>query len=114
MAELKVYGEDDIDSPKIMFHVLHSTDMLGKYLETCAGEFHFDSFCDFCTDEINNEAVVVVSFDAVGAYDDSICFSVCEYQGLYFVQAHELDDVGFFSDREMAENCAKDIANYYQ
>lgn len=54
------------------------------------------------------------SFDAVGAYDEPFSVSVCEYQGVFFVQANEFDDIGLFLDRATAERYAKDLADHYQ
>lgn len=97
-----------------MFHILSATDLLAKYLKQCGAEFDFDAFHDFAIDEVKNESQVIESYSAVGAYDEPFDFSVCEYQGVFFVQANEFDDVGYFIDRQLAEECAKDMASYYQ
>lgn len=104
----------NIDSAEIVYHMLAKTDILQKYLASSKGHFDFFAFVDFASDYVKNEANPFANLDAVGAYDETFEVVVVEYQGIYFVQANEFDDIGFFLSRSEAEEAAKDLASHYQ
>ena len=115
MDNSRVYGAYALNAPKIMYHILKNTDLLRKFLDSSKDrEFEFDSFCDFCSDEVMSDALGVEDYEAIGAYDEPFSFMVCEYQGLFFVRANEFDDTGFFIERKLAEECAEEMAEHYQ
>lgn len=103
-----------VDCESIVHHLLSKTDILQKYLEISERKFDFSDFIDFTGDLIKNEANVIVSYDAMGAYDEPFTVSVMGYQGIYFVQANEFDDIGFFLNRTSSEVAAKELAENYQ
>lgn len=111
---MKIYGELDLLDEKVAYHLVSNTDLLNKYLKDCEGKFSFDYFADFACDEISNEAEVIESVDAVGAYEDEFSVNVMEYQGIFFVQANEFDDIRYFLKKESAEAAAFGLASDYQ
>jgi hypothetical protein len=103
-----------IDSAEAVYHILKTTDILRNYLLDSGGKFEFDGLMDFASDYVQNEALVVESFGAIGGYDEPFDVSVRECQGIYFVQANEFDNIAFFLDRGEAVAAAQELAADYQ
>lgn len=108
--------QDEIDESgdELAQQEIARTEILTIFLESNGGIFELDRFIDFANDHVKNEAVVVKSFDAIGAYDEPFDVKVLEYKGIFFVQANEFDDIGFFFSQREAEDAAEDLASYYQ
>ena len=85
-----------IDSPSLISHIQSNTDLSDKFKARFENEDDRDFFLDFCFDEIINESKLVHESEACGRDDEPFPISVNEYQGIYFVQAPEFDDRGFF------------------
>ena len=63
---------------------------------------------DFIHDQVHQNAVCVHSIEAMAADEwDSFDIDVMHYGPLFFIQANEYDDIGFFETLEMARNQAE-------
>lgn len=92
-----------IDSPELLSHIAANTDLPAR----CADN---EYFADCCFSEIHEHAETCMSYDCIGAYEEPFEVRVREYQGIFFVQAAEFDDRGFFLDVNTAIDAAEDIA----
>lgn len=92
-----------IDSPELLSHIAAKTDLRARYADD-------EYFVDCCLSEIHEHAETRLSYDCIGAYEEPFTVSVREYQGIFFVQAAEFDDRGFFLDVNAAIDAAEDIA----
>ena len=109
MNETSRYADTaHLGSPEIRQHINTKTDLVTKYREEQATDvspeeaLDSDEFFDWACDEIVNEAAVVESFDRVVDGYDTFSHDVLEYQGIYFYQSIEHDDVGYWLDRKAA------------
>lgn len=96
---------------EMLEHIRNKTDLIQKFQEstdttiTEAQDIESDDFQNFLTDWLKNESTCVESYDkVVRYYDEDMAFShnVLEYQGIYFYESIECDDVGYWLDRNEA------------
>ena len=95
----------NIQSAELLAHIATNTDLPARCDE--------GDFADFCFAEIHEHAEIYRTYDCVGAYEEPFQVTIREYQGVFFVQAPEFDDRGFFLDVDMAVHAAEDIASNF-
>lgn len=115
MQKEQSLGTVDIDDQSFLKHIRDHTDLISRY-ESAKGKrvsVHDEEltgdFSDFVADEIKNEAVNVESFyREVEMYDgeESFAHNVMEFQGIFFYESIEYDDVGYWLNREDAVDYA--------
>ena len=98
--------ELDIHSAELLAYISVNTDLPVRHQDE-------GDFADFCFAEIHEHADIYRTYDCVGAYDEPFQVTIREYQGVFFVQAPEFNDRGFFLDVDMAVHAAKEIANNF-
>jgi hypothetical protein len=98
--------ELDIQSAELRAYIAANTDLPSRYA-------HEGDFADYCFSEIHERAEIYRTYDCIGAYDEPFQVTIREYQGVFFVQAPEFDDRGFFLDVDMAVHAAEDIASNF-
>lgn len=98
--------ELDIESAELRAFITANTDLPSRYTDE-------GDFAEFCFSEIHERAESCRTYDCIGAYDEAFQVTIREYQGVFFVQAPEFDDRGFFIDIDMAVHAAEDIANNF-
>ena len=98
--------ELDFRSAELRTYIAANTDLHSRP----SGE---GDFADYCFAEIHERAEVYRTYDCIGAYDEPFQVTIREYQGVFFVQAPEFNDRGFFLDVDMAVHAAEDIANNF-
>ena len=94
--------ELDINSAELLAHIMTNTDLPARYAE--------GDFADFCFSEIHERADIYRIYDCIGAYEEPFQVTIREYQGVFFVQAPEFEDRGFFLAADLAVDAAEDIA----
>jgi hypothetical protein len=67
-----------------------------------------DTVYGFLLDEIPNNAEEVFTIYAWGSAAGAYSVSVVEYEGVFFVQAPDFDDVGYFTSKEDAKSYIHD------
>lgn len=67
---------------------------------------------DFFIDEVDNESEIIESLKCYGDGDIFYVNIMC-WEGIYWVQANEFDDIGYFIDYRHAKFHAEDIAKSY-
>lgn len=97
--------ELNIQSTELLAHIASNTDLPARYDE--------GDFADYCFSEIHERAEIYRTYDCIGAYDEPFQVTIREYQGVFFVQAPEFNDRGFFLDVDMAVHAAEDIADNF-
>ena len=101
----------------VLEHIKAKTDLIAKYKNltesdaTAEKVCDTDEFFDWACDEIVNEAEVVESFDRVVENYDTFSHNVLEYQGIYFYQSMDYDNVGYWLDRQAGCDYAECQAN---
>ena len=106
----------DWDS-EILEHIKAKTDLIAKYKNVIESDtapekiLNTDEFFDWACDEIRNEAACVNSFDRIVDGYDTFSHNVLEYQGIFFYQSMDCDDVGYWLDRKEACDYAEWQAN---
>jgi hypothetical protein len=98
--------ELDIQSAELRAYIAANTDLPSRYTDE-------GDFAAFCFSEIHERAEMYRTYDCIGAYDEPFQVTIREYQGVFFVQAPEFNDRGFFLDVEMAVDAAEDIARNF-
>ena len=105
---------------EMLEHIRNKTDLIQKFQEstdiaiTEAQDIESDDFQNFLTDWLKNESTCVESYDkVVSYYDEEMEFphNVLEYQGIYFYESMEYDDVGYWLDRNEAYSYAENEAS---
>ena len=110
----------EIEDDKIVDHLLNKTDLKQKYKDqyneevVLGKEGNLTEFLEFAEEEITNSAIVAHEIDAIGAYDDPFSFRTREYQGIFFVDALDLDMPGYFLSKDDANAYAAEEASFYQ
>jgi len=108
------------DHETLRRHIIDNTDLVSRFRSVV--DLHLnddavvklDEFKDFAADWIFNEAECVESFDKdIEMYGEQMSFShnVLDYQGIYFYQSMDYDDVGYWLDYEVAFNYAREAAS---
>lgn len=98
--------ELDIHSAELLTHIATHTDLPTRYADE-------GDFADFCVSEIHEHADTYCGYDCIGADEEPFQVTIREYQGIFFVQAPEFNDRGFFLDVDMAVHAAEDIVNNF-
>lgn len=98
--------ELDINSAELLAHIMTNTDLPARYADD-------RRFPDHCCTALQEDASICRTYDCLGAHDEPFEVVVREYQGIFFVQAHEFNDRGFFLDVDVAVDAAEDIANNF-
>ena len=118
MVELwDVSGTLHLGSSEVLEHIKTKTDLVAKYKKETKSDatlekvLDTDEFFEWAYDEIVNEAEVVESFDRVVENYDTFSHNVLEYQGIFFYQSMDYDDVGYWLDRQAACDYAECQAN---
>ena len=107
------FAEDavDIEDPDLIEHIIAKTDLVPRFEKTRGVKFSLvaettrNDFLEFVQDEIKSEAICVESFDRVVEMygeEESFPHMVMEFQGIYFYQSMDYDDVGYWLDRQNA------------
>ena len=102
----KPMQELDINSAELLAHIMTNTDLPARYADD-------ECFPDLCFTAIHEYAGICRTYECLGAHDEPFQVVVREYQGVFFVQAPEFDDRGFFLDVDMAVHAAEDIASNF-
>ncbi|MDA8732746.1 hypothetical protein N9M28_05460 [Luminiphilus sp.] len=115
MQQEYAQGAVDIEHQSLVKHIREHTALIPRYekatgnkVSTHDAEFT-DDFIDFASDEIKNEAANVESFyREVEMYDgkETFAHSVMEFQGIYFYESMDYDDVGYWLNRQDAVDYA--------
>jgi hypothetical protein len=84
-----------------------------KQLKECGSgnlaEKGFDELIDEINEIIHDYSDVVEELEALGAYDDPFNIMIMSFSGiLFWVQANEFDDAGYFSTKDEALDYASD------
>jgi hypothetical protein len=108
-------NELKIDDDLLVAHIVNRTDLLSKFIKESRNSPALEDsgdFLDFCHDYINNEAIYIDEQEAHGSFGPFLV-SICEYQGIFFVQAPDFEDRGLFLNRSDADMAAEDITSNY-
>jgi len=102
----KPMQELDINSAKLLAHIRTNTDLPARYSDD-------EYFPDHCCTALQEYARICRTYECLGAHDEPFQVVVREYQGIFFVQAPEFNDRGFFLEVDIAIEAAEDIANNF-
>jgi hypothetical protein len=102
----KPVQELNINSAELLAHIMTNTDLPARFADD-------ECFSDRCFTAIHEYAGIWRTYECLGAHEEPFQVVVREYQGIFFVQAHEFNDRGFFLDVDMAVDAAEDIANNF-
>lgn len=110
----KIPEQLSFDSKKIAAHIVNdpaNSDDFGQPITGPDGMLTPDAH-DYFMDEVANQSEVVAEYECSGSGGE---FPVCvmEWRGIFWVQAPEFDDIGYFLSMEDAVFHAEDIAESY-
>ena len=98
--EIEEFREQLMECPKLI-------KQLKEYREGNLTEKSFDEFIDEINEIIHNYSDVVEELEALGAYDDPFNIMIMSFSDiLFWVQANEFDDAGYFITKDEALNYA--------
>lgn len=101
----------ELHDPVMRTHIELNTDLIQQYREQVGSDqtvveiLNSDEFADFANDRIKCEAECVDSFERVVEHygeEESFSHNVMEYQGIFFYQSVDYDDVGYWLNRRDA------------
>lgn len=114
-----MYDILEIEDDKIVDHLLNKTDLPTKYKDqyneevVLRDEGSLEAFLNFVEDEISYSATDIYEIDAVGADNELFSFRTREYQGIFFVDALDVDMPGYFLSAKAAKDYAADTASFF-
>ena len=96
--------ELDINSAELLAHIMTNTDLPDRFAND-------ECFSDRCFTAIHEYAGICRTYECLAAHEEPFQVVVREYQGVFFVQAPEFDDRGFFLDVDAAEDIASNFSD---
>lgn len=109
------------DHPEIIGTAILNSNIIEEVFAKLSSEKHafnkeaaLEVLLDLLMDHLDNDAEVVEEYLGYHQGDgDEFCINICEWSGIFFVQANEFDDIGYFTNIAAARFFAKDIADNY-
>ena len=98
-----------INCPELLDYLAINT----KLPSRCTSQASYEEFADFCLAEIEIHGDTYRTYDCIGSDGTHFPVLIREYQGVYFVQAPEFDDRGFFLDVNDALKAAEEIVENF-
>ena len=100
--EIEEFRKQLIECPQLIKEI-------NEYGEEVLTEKSFDELIDRINEIIHDYSDVVEELEALGAYDDPFNIMIMSFSDiLFWVQANEFDDAGYFLTKDEALNYASD------
>lgn len=65
---------------------------------------------DIITDLVKNDSAPEETISGLGAYDDEFAINIMRFGSVYWIEAMDFDDIGYFETLKAARDCAE--SNY--
>ena len=100
--EIEKFREQLMECPQLIKKI-------NEYGEESLTEKKFDELIDRINEIVHDDSDVVEELEALGAYDDPFNIMIMSFSDiLFWVQANEFDDAGYFLTKDEALNYASD------
>ena len=100
--EIEKFREQLMECPQLIKKI-------NEYGEESLTEKKFDELIDRINEIVHDDSDVVEELEALGAYDDPFNIMIMSFSDiLFWVQANEFDDAGYFFTKDEALNYASD------
>lgn len=110
----KIPTELPFDSKQIAQHIARNLANLELFTEQLLNSDGLltPNAHDFFLDQVDNESDIVASYECYGSGGEFVV-SIMEWRAIFWVQAPEFSNIGYFLDIEEAKFFAEDIAESY-